>query len=252
MTALDGVTGEIKWQFDPKAEDKNPYYKRCRTLGYYDPGPGDQCGPRVVLTTVDTRLISLKASDGKPCETFGQGGSVDLSIGMGQWTPADPLNENQDVPTIPGYAYMIEDFWSPIRIPCLEPPWGTVSAVDLASGKLIWQHPAGTSQDFTLQGVEAQPGIGFYVGMPALGGPITTASGVTFHSGTQDYYLRAYATETGKLLWQGRLPTGSQATPMTYIGKDGRQYVVLTASGARDNPKDWGDYIVAFALPKSK
>lgn len=53
----------------------------------------------------------------------------------------------------------------------------------------------------------------FYVGMPALGGAFTTASGLAFHSGTQDYYLRAYDTETGKVLWKGRLPSGSQSTP---------------------------------------
>lgn len=77
-----------------------------------------------------------------------------------------------------------------------------------------------------------------------------TKGGIAFHSGTQDYYLRAYDTETGEELWKGRLPSGSQATPMSYLGKDGRQYVVLTAGGARYNPSDRGDYVIAFALPK--
>ncbi|MCA0939616.1 PQQ-binding-like beta-propeller repeat protein [Salipiger pacificus] len=139
---------------------------------------------------------------------------------------------------------------SPAGVPCLEPPWGTVSAVDLASGELVWQQPAGTGKDANIEGLGLQNPLPFYLGMPALGGAITTKSGLSFHSGTQDYYLRAYDTETGEVLWKGRLPSGSQSTPMTYVGKDGRQYIVLTAGGARYNPNDWADYVIAFALPK--
>lgn len=566
VTALDGTTGEIKWQFDPKSA--SPFWKRCRTLAYFDPGPGDQCGPRVVMATTDTRLISLKASDGMPCETFGTDGVVDLAIGMGQNVPADPLDENTVVPTVPGflaqttgpfigdgkiilgawvadnvslgepsgavrafdartgeqvwawdlgnpaitnlppegqtytrgtpnawsgmaiderlgmvylplgnatpdyyggmrrdfdneynasvvalrldngrevwhfrtvhhdiwdydlpsqpaladvpdgnggtvpaviqstkrgqifvldrrtgtpikaveekpvpqgdgtiegetyaktqpystqmaaiggealsekrmwgatpidqmlcriafksayyegdftprstrdtliypgnnggmnwgsmsvdegrnimvvadmrmpvmahlipreefrkehpgfqgdphgalssqfglpYADYLVNFMSPLGIPCLEPPWGTVSAVDVASGQLIWQQPAGTGRDVTFPGLGLQSPLPFHVGMPALGGAFTTSTGLAFHSGTQDYYLRAYETETGTVLWKGRLPSGSQSTPMTYVGKNGRQYIVLTAGGARYNPNDWADYIIAFALPE--
>lgn len=566
VTALDGVTGEIKWQFDPKAD--SPFWKRCRTLGYFDPGPGDQCGPRIVMTTVDTRLFALKASDGQPCESFGTKGAVDLTIGMTQAPPGENVDPTQGGPVLPGFlvqttgpfvandkivlgawvadnysmgepsgavraydartgqqvwawdlgnpsitnvpppgeaytegtpnvwsamafdtdlkmiylplgnatpdyyggdrrpfddeynssvvaldfntgkevwhfrtmnhdiwdydvpaqpnladipdgkggtvpvviqttkrgqifvldrrtgvpvktveekpapkgdgtaegeyyaetqpystgmhavdaeplteatmwgatpidqmlcrimfrsyryegdftahstkpsiiypgnngginwgsatvdqernilitadmrmpivtylipreefakeypdfkgdphgavspqfglpfAHHVDNFMSALGIPCQEPPWGNVTAVDLATGKLVWQHPAGTAKDVTLMGINLQPGLGFYVGMPALGGPISTKGGLTFHGGTQDYYLRAYGTETGEVLWEGRLPSGAQSTPMTYVGKDGRQYVVTTAGGARYNPNDWGDYIVAFALPK--
>ncbi|MFV0283760.1 MAG: hypothetical protein ACK5JE_08240 [Castellaniella sp.] len=148
------------------------------------------------------------------------------------------------------YAHEVVNFMSPIGIPCLEPPWGTLSGVDVASGKMIWQQPAGTGRDVTLPGLGFQNPLPFYIGMPALGGAITTSSGLTFHSGTQDYYLRAYHTVTGEVLWKGRLPSGSQSTLLTYVGKDGRQYIVLTASGARYNPNDWGDYIIAFALPE--
>lgn len=568
VTALDGVTGAIRWQFDPQAAGNSPYWKRCRTLGYFDPGPEDACGPRIVLTTVDQRMIALRAEDGEICETFGEGGTVNLGVGMGQLTPGDPPNPQSTAAPLPGfmvqttgpfvagdriilggwvadnvslgepsgvvrafdartgsqiwawdlgnpeitnlppegetytkgtpnvwsamafdldlnmvylplgnatpdyyggerrpfdddynasvvalnletgrevwhfntvnhdiwdydvpaqpaladipdgaggtipvvvqitkrgqifvldrrtgvpvraveqipvdqgdgtvegeyyaatqpystgmatvdadplsetqmwgatpldqmfcrimfrqyryngdftahsvrtsimypgnnggsnwgsasvdqgrnivvaadmrmpvitrmiprdeyrrdnpdgavdphgelspqfglpYANFVTNFMSPIGIPCLEPPWGNITAVDLNSGRMVWQQPAGTAQDMTFPSLGIQPGIGFYVGMPALGGPITTSGGLTFHGGTQDYYLRAYDTETGELLWRGRLPTGAQSTPMTYIGPDGRQYVVVTAGGARYNPNDWGDYIVAFALPR--
>ncbi len=565
VTALDGTTGEIRWQFDPKGA--SPFWKRCRTLAFFDPGPQDQCGPRIVMTTTDTRLISLKASDGTPCESFGTDGVVDLSVGMGQLVPADPPDDGSVVPAVPGflaqttgpfigdgkivlgawvadnvslgepsgavrafdaltgeqvwawdlgnpaitnlppegetytrgtpnvwsgiaideqlglvylplgnatpdyyggqrrdfddeynaslvalnledgreawhfrtmnhdiwdydlpsqpaladvpdgkgdtipaviqttkrgqifvldrrtgepvkpveekpvpqgdgsvegeyyaaiqpystgmaaiggeplseaqmwgatpidqmmcrilfkrynyqgdftpqatrptliypgnnggmnwgsasvdqtrnmmvvadmrmpvvarlipreefrkenpdfagdahgalsaqfglpYAHHIVNFMSPIGIPCLQPPWGTVSGVDVASGELVWQQPAGTGKDVTFPDLGLQNPLPFYVGMPALGGAFTTSTGLAFHSGTQDYYLRAYDTETGELLWKGRLPSGSQSTPMTYLGKDGRQYIALTAGGARYNPKDWADYIIAFALP---
>ncbi|MFV0291747.1 MAG: membrane-bound PQQ-dependent dehydrogenase, glucose/quinate/shikimate family [Paracoccus sp. (in: a-proteobacteria)] len=568
VTALDGTTGEIKWQFDP--EGASPFWKRCRTLAYFDPGPQDECGPRVVMTTTDTRLISLKALDGTPCETFGTRGVVDLAAGMGQLMPVDQVQDSEVVPAIPGflaqttgpfiggdkiilgawvadnvslgepsgavrafdartgtqvwawdlgnpaitnlppegenytqgtpnvwsgisidedlgmvylplgnatpdfyggqrrnfddeynaalvalnledgrevwhfrtmnhdiwdydlpaqpaladlpdgnggtvpaviqttkrgqifvldrrtgkpikpveeqpapqgdgsikgeyyaqtqphstgmaeigsellsekrmwgatpidqmlcrimfksynyegnftpqstqktivypgnnggmnwgsvtfdqernlmvvadmrmpviaqlipretfreenpdfqgdthgalssqfglpYAHHLVNFMSPIGIPCLEPPWGTVSGVDVVSGELVWQQPAGTGKDATLPSLGLQNPLALYVGMPALGGAITTRSGLTFHSGTQDYYLRAYDTETGDVLWKGRLPSGSQSTPMTYVGKDGRQYITLTAGGARYNPNDWADYIIAFALPETE
>ena len=93
----------------------------------------------------------------------------------------------------------------------------------------------------------------FYVGMPPLGGAVTTRGGLTFYSATQDYCLRAFNTETGEEVCKGRLPSGSQATPMTYIDKaSGRQFIVVTAGSARYKPKDRGDWIIAFALPQGK
>ena len=89
------------------------------------------------------------------------------------------------------------------------------------------------------------------VGMPTLGGSIATQSGLLFFAGTQDNYLRAMDSRTGKTIWKGRLPIGSQATPMTYISpKTGRQYVVIVAGGARQSPKR-GDQVIAYALPKA-
>ena len=138
-------------------------------------------------------------------------------------------------------------FVSPIGIPCLQPPWGTISAIDLVSGKHLWQHPAGTAKDLALG--TFQPGLGFYVGIPPLGGAMVTKGGLAWFAATQDYYLRAFNTETGELIWRGRLPLGTQATPMSYVGDDGRQYIVISASGARYNMTEFGDYVIAYALP---
>lgn len=545
ITAIDGVTGAILWQFDPKA--KSTDWKRCRSLGYFDPGPADSCGPRIIETTVDARLIAIRTRDGQPCETFGQGGTVNIWDGMGDtdrqymsntsgvvvakgkiifgarvtdnvtknapsgviraydaltgkmawvwdlgqpnlkgaptegqsYTPGTPNawsllsydedlglvylplgnsspdiyggqrrdfddkysssvvalnidtgNEvwkfqtvyhdlwDYDVPaqpvladipdgkggTIPGLIQVtkrsqifvldrrtgkpikpVEDrpvpksdgtikgeyyspvqpystgmaavgaapltesqmwgatpidqmlcrilfkknrydgdfttpsttqiinwpgpqgganygstaideannvmvfaemrlpllqrlvprdkvtpdmryegesgayhpmngspyamqrglFFSPLMIPCLQPPWGSISAVDLATGKHIWQQPSGTAKDLAVG-----PGLGVTVAPPPLGGAIVTGGGIAWFGSFQDYFLRAYDSKSGEKLWEGRLPLGAQSTPISYIGKDGRQYIVISTGGARYNMSKWGDYVVAFALPR--
>ena len=87
------------------------------------------------------------------------------------------------------------------------------------------------------------------VGLPTLGGTLATQGGLVFFAGTQDYYLRAWDTATGKEIWKSRLPVGSQGGPMSYVSpRTGRQYVVITAGGARQSPKR-GDYVIAYALP---
>lgn len=151
------------------------------------------------------------------------------------------------------YGVIKAGFMSPLGVPCHQPPYGTISAIDLASRQLVWQVPAGTLQDTgptnPITGNAVKTGLQIPIGMPSLGGPMTTSGGVTFYAGTQDYYLRAIDTTTGEELWKGRLPVGAQATPMSYVGADGRQYVVISAGGARLSP-DVGDYVIAYALPK--
>lgn len=146
------------------------------------------------------------------------------------------------------YATWKIGFNSPLAVPCHEPPYGTITAIDLKSRQIAWQIPAGTLKDTGPLGIKT--GLNIPVGMPTLGGPITTAGGVTFFAGTQDYYLRAIDTRTGEELWKGRLPVGAQATPMTYVSPtSGCQFVVVSAGGARQSP-DRGDYVIAYALPK--
>lgn len=139
---------------------------------------------------------------------------------------------------------------SPLGVPCHAPPWGTLTAINLQTREIVWQRPAGTIADSVLNGIRAS--VPIPVGMPTLGGPIVTGSGLTFYAGTQDFYLRALDTATGEELWRGRLPVGAQAAPMTYVSPaSGRQFVVISAGGARNSPVR-GDYIVAYALPNSQ
>ena len=123
----------------------------------------------------------------------------------------------------------MKPFVSAFGLPCQEPPWGTVAGVDLGTGNIAWRHRDGTVRDL------APVPLPFAMGVPSLGGPIITAGGVAFLSGTLDCYLRAYDLTTGRELWKHRLPAGGQATPMSYQGDDGRQYV-LVAAGATGRP----------------
>jgi len=133
---------------------------------------------------------------------------------------------------------------SPLDIPCTTPPWGLLTAIDMRSGTFIWQRPVGTIQDVA-------PAIvpNFELGMPGLGGPIVTASGVIFMAATMDNYLRAFDLKDGKTLWEGRLPAGGQATPMTYyLEETGKQYVVIAAGGHGRLGTTGGDFLIAYAL----
>jgi len=128
-------------------------------------------------------------------------------------------------------------FKSSLGIPCVKPPWGMLTAVDMQHGTIKWQVPLGDA-----------PYIHVNIGMPAIGGPIVTASGLTFIAASLDGRMRAFHTDSGKLLWDIKLPAGGQATPMTYsIG--GRQYVVIAAGGYKSDSAR-GDYLVAYSLPK--
>jgi len=140
-------------------------------------------------------------------------------------------------------------FYSGLGIPCHAPPWGVFAAVDLRTGALVWQRPAGTVEDAVLAS-GFKLGLPIPVGMPPLGGLLSTASGLVFYAGTQDYYLRAMDVETGDELWKARLPVGSQGTPMTYTSPaSGRQFVLIAAGGASYS-FDFGDYVIAYALPQ--
>jgi quinoprotein glucose dehydrogenase len=133
------------------------------------------------------------------------------------------------------------------RSPCTAPPFGTLTALSLRTGKTLWDVPLGTGEGLEKIGLPPLPSDS---GMANLGGAITTAGGLVFIGATLDAYIRAFDVETGKLLWKFKLPAGGKATPMTYLGADGRQYVVISAGG---DGKAWGkaDSVMAFALPRT-
>jgi quinoprotein glucose dehydrogenase len=138
-----------------------------------------------------------------------------------------------------------ETLFSPFGVPCNSPPWGELVAIDLASGDVRWRVPLGTIRDV------APVPIPWKVGVPNVGGPLVTASGLVFIAAAVDDYLRAFDLESGAELWQARLPAGGQATPMTYRARPGgRQFLVIAAGGHARARTTLGDHLVAFALPE--
>jgi len=147
-------------------------------------------------------------------------------------TAADPYN-------FTGYRRFLD----PDGYPAVAPPWGTLNAIDLKTGKYLWKIPLGEDPELVKQGIKN-------TGSETYGGPIVTAGGVLFIGSTvADRKFRAFDTRTGKLLWETELPFAGVATPSTYM-VDGRQYVVIAASGGRDPKSPLGGAFVAFALPR--
>lgn len=150
------------------------------------------------------------------------------------------LNENKGA----DYAVEMSPFMSPLGVPCHVPPWGTVAAADLRTGKIAYQHRNGTIRDLSPLPLPIR------IGVPGIGGPLLTASGVAFMSAATDNNFRAYDLASGKVLWDVRIPAGGQATPMTYLNSQGEQMVLLVAGGHGSTGTKAGDYVLAYGLRK--
>ena len=122
-----------------------------------------------------------------------------------------------------------------------KPPWGSLAAIDLASGKLKWEQPLGMMMNPAKYPDAAKWGsINF-------GGATTTAGGLTFIAAGMDGFFRAFSSDNGEVLWQAMLPAAGHAAPITYE-LNGKQYVVIAAGGHGKLGSKLGDYIVAFSL----
>jgi quinoprotein glucose dehydrogenase len=132
-------------------------------------------------------------------------------------------------------------FTDPHGVPATAPPWGTLNAIDLSTGDLIWRVPLGEYPQLVAKGIRNTGTMNF-------GGAVATAGGLVFVAATADEKIRAFESRTGRLLWEHQLPAGGYATPSVYM-IDGRQFVVIAAGGGGKNATRSGDSIVAFALP---
>ena len=153
--------------------------------------------------------------------------------------PGHELGRQRGAP----FAMTREVMKSRLGLLCNRPPWGTMVAVDLKAGKILWRSTVGTSEDL------APLDIPFHWGTPLVSGVAITAGGLVF-TGAMDAYLRAFDAKSGKELWQGRLPVPGVANPMTYLWK-GEQYVAIAAGGHSEAGTSIGDAVVAFRLARA-
>jgi quinoprotein glucose dehydrogenase len=137
----------------------------------------------------------------------------------------------------------------PTGLPCKQPPFGHIRAIDLKTGKTLWDNPFGTARNNGPFGIASE--LPITIGTPNNGGPLATAGGLVFIAATTDDTFRAIDLKTGKVVWEDQLPAGGQATPMTYE-TDGRQFIVIAPGGHHFMKTKVGDYVIAYALAKPK
>ena len=134
-------------------------------------------------------------------------------------------------------------FWDPNLYPCQQPPWGHLTAIDLDKGEFRWRVTLGEYDELTKRGVAP-------TGTPNLGGSLVTAGGLVFIAASNDGRFRAFDKDTGKKLWETRLPASGHANPMTFwSAKTGKQYVVIAAGGGNKYNTTFADSLMVFALP---
>jgi len=150
------------------------------------------------------------------------------------------LNPQEGTP----YIAVRNVFISPLKTPCIRPPWGRLVAIDLNSGEKLWERALGNLNTLA-------PLVGDWLewGTPNSGGSLQTGAGLVFIAATMDKYFRAFDADTGAELWRYELPYTGNATPMTYRAKNGKQYVVIAAGGHGALGTRTGDMLMAFALP---
>ncbi|MBB3779224.1 quinoprotein glucose dehydrogenase [Xanthomonas campestris] len=147
------------------------------------------------------------------------------------------------------YAINVNAGW---RLPftkllCKQPPYGGIRAIDLASGKTLWDRPFGSARGNGPFGIRS--GLPIEIGTPNNGGSVVTAGGLIFIAAATDDLIRAIDLATGKELWHAKLPAGGQANPMVYA-YNGREYLVIMAGGHHFMETPAGDAVVAYALPQ--
>jgi len=245
VTPLDQLWCRIQFrkaryegEFTPPGTDKTIFY------------PGSAGGSNWGSVTVDTarsllvtntlymadigRMIPRKEAD-RMAAAYGEGSKSVAFAFPQQGTP---------------FAMDRQVFLSPLGVPCQQPPYGRLSVFDLRDGTLLWSKPLGTAEAAGPLGLEMK--LPMHMGVPNLGGSVTTAGGVIFIGATQDRVFRAIDTGNGKELWRHKLPAIGAATPMTFRSrKSGRQFVVIAAGGHPALPGPAGSSLLAFALPKN-
>jgi quinoprotein glucose dehydrogenase len=132
-------------------------------------------------------------------------------------------------------------FWEPrTRYSCVNPPWGELVAVKASTGDIAWRVPLGTFEELEARGIKT--------GTPSLGGAISTAGNLVFIGATIDSRFRAFDARTGKELWVDKIEAPAHSIPSTFMGRDGKQYVVVSAGGGGFLGSPRSDVVIAYRL----
>jgi quinoprotein glucose dehydrogenase len=175
--------------------------------------PGQQGGPNFGGVSVDPRLgyVFVNSRD------IAGMGRLDKSAANDQvaYRRSSPL----------GQGTVNARFWDPQKqMPCQQPPWASLIAVNANTGNIAWRVPLGINEELEAKGIHN-------TGAAGQGGPIATAGGLVFIAGTVDKRFRAFDSRTGKVLWETKLDSEGHTSPITYQGSDGKQYVLIVSSG---------------------
>ena len=154
---------------------------------------------------------------------------------------ATPTFQSRDIPNS-NLQTSGDYLLSPLGIPCAPPPWGTLSAIDMSSGRIVWQVPMGNAHRF---GVTVPAGL--HWGSPGIGGPLVTAGGLVFIGAALDGHFRAFDIRTGHEVWNVALPAPGMSVPVSFAVA-GRQYIALSAGGNAFAGTAISDALVAFRL----
>jgi quinoprotein glucose dehydrogenase len=165
------------------------------------------------------------------CEGLWDKYKLEDAVPFGAW------KMNQDIVPEGGRFWQAETRYS-----CVAPPWGELVAVNTNTGDIAWRTPLGTFDELDAKGLKT--------GAPNLGGGITTAGNLIFIGATIDSRFRAFDARNGRELWVTKIEAPAHSIPSTYVGSDGRQYVVVAAGGGGFLRDPTSDALVAFALPK--
>lgn len=237
---------------NPVINGRNSYRINCATC-HGTPG-GQEPTEYPSMTGVDERLtddeIIQTIEEGQGfMPSFPQLGDEEKEAIVAYLSDVDAdgnISSLEEAPDTNGsYSYAIDmaynQFTDKEGYFATKPPWGTLNAIDLNSGELVWKVPLGEYEELTKRGIPA-------TGMQNLGGSLVTAGGLVFIGATHDEKFRAFDKDTGKILWEYDLPAAGDAFPATYE-IEGLQYVIIPATGGSRVGTNSSDAFVAFSLP---
>lgn len=256
MTPLDQLWCRIEFRRASYEGEYTPPTADRRFIQYPGYNGGSDWGSVAVDTTRGilianyndmpnfNRLIPRAEANEMGLKAINEGGGHEGAIG-GSTKKAEGEGDAQAGAP---YAIHVNAGWRmPTGLLCKKPPYGHIRAIELATGKTIWDRPLGSAENNGPFGIPTM--LPYTIGTPNNGGPLLTAGGLIFIAATTDDKFRAIDIATGETLWETDLPAGGQTTPITYE-VEGRQYVAIAPGGHHFMETEIGDYVIAYALPE--